>query len=84
MKDFEEYEKEVSRAEQFKNALDLAARKGRSVGFNEGYDEGFEKRGGVEKPISYVQKRLFNLGIDLNIIEEVTEIPKDELVVMFK
>lgn len=39
---------------------------------------------GVEKPISYVQKRLFNLGIDLNIIEEVTEIPKDELVVMFK
>ncbi len=54
MKDFEEYEKEVSRAEQFKNALDLAARKGMAVGYDEGYDEGFEK--GVEKPISYVQK----------------------------
>ena len=72
----------MSRAEQFKNALDLAARKGRSVGSNEGYDEGFEK--GVRKTNLVCAKRLFNLGIDLNIIEEVTEIPKDELVVMFK
>ena len=31
----------MSRAEQFKNALDLAARKGMAVG----YDEGFEKGG---------------------------------------
>ncbi len=82
MKDFEEYEKEVSRAEQFKNALDLAARKGMAVGYDEGYDEGFEK--GVRKTNLVCAKRLFNLGIDLNIIEEVTEIPKDELVVMFK
>ena len=43
MKDFEEYEKEVSSAEQFKSALDLAARKGMAVGYDEGYDEGFEK-----------------------------------------
>ena len=37
MKDFEEYEKEVSSAEQFKSALDLAARKGMAVGYDEGY-----------------------------------------------
>lgn len=36
----------MSRAEQFKNALDLAARKGMAVGYDEGYDEGFEKGGG--------------------------------------
>ncbi|MBE6330291.1 MAG: hypothetical protein E7072_09310 [Bacteroidales bacterium] len=82
MKDFEEYEKEVSSAEQFKSALDLAARKGMAVGYDEGYDEGFEK--GVRKTNLVCAKRLFNLGIDLNIIEEVTEIPKDELEVMFK
>lgn len=72
----------MSRAEQFKNALDLAARKGMAVGYDEGYDEGFEK-GGRKTNLVYA-KRLFNLGIDLNINEEVTEIPKDELVVMFK
>ena len=68
----------MSRAEQFKNALDLAAKKGLAVG----YDEGFEK--GVRKTNLVCAKRLFNLGIDLNIIEEVTEIPKDELEVIFK
>lgn len=72
----------MSRAEQFKNALDLAARKGMAVGYDEGYDEGFEKGG--RKTNLVCAKRLFNLGIDLNINEEVTEIPKDELVVMFK
>ena len=35
----------MSRAEQFKNALDLAARKGMAVGYDEGYDEGFEGGG---------------------------------------
>lgn len=35
----------MSRAEQFKNALDLAARKGMAVGYDEGYDEGFERGG---------------------------------------
>ncbi|MEE0911932.1 MAG: hypothetical protein U0L67_05725 [Paludibacteraceae bacterium] len=72
----------MSRAEQFKIALDLAAKKGLAVGYDEGYDECFEK--GVRKTNLVCAKRLFNLGIDLNIIEEVTEIPKDELVVMFK
>ena len=72
----------MSRAEQFKNALDLAVKKGLAVGYDEGYDEGFEK--GVRKTNLVCAKRLFNLGIDLNIIEEVTEIPKDELEVIFK